>query len=157
KDQPNNPTDLIVHEWGTFTSVAGEDGRAIDWRALAGATDLPCFVNRTGAQGWINKLTFMAKVRMETPVLYFYSPRETTVTAKVRFPEGLMTEWYPPVSHKETRGVEEVHELTWANAKVLPKIESDLPAEPDPSHYYTARNTDAAPLRVNGREEKFLF
>src|SRR5262249_51244090 len=25
------------------------------------------------------------------------------------------------------------------------------------SHYYTARNTDAAPLRVNGQDEKFLF
>src|SRR5262245_28795188 len=92
-DRPK--ADLTAHEWGTFTSVAGEDGRAIEWRALSGATDLPCFVNRAGAQGWINKLTLMATVRMETPVIYFYSPHQTGVTAKVRFPKGLMTEWYP--------------------------------------------------------------
>ena len=24
--------DLIVHEWGTFTSIAGEDGKAVQWR-----------------------------------------------------------------------------------------------------------------------------
>src|ERR1051325_6287445 len=93
-DQPNS-SDLTVHEWGTFTSVAGEDGRAVEWRALAGATDLPCFVGRAGSQGWINKLSFTAKVRMETPVLYFYAPREMTASAKVRFPQGVMTEWYP--------------------------------------------------------------
>ncbi len=37
---------LIAHEWGTFTSVAGEDGSAIRWAPLSlGAPDLPCFVN----------------------------------------------------------------------------------------------------------------
>ena len=35
---------LAVHEWGTFTTVAGEDGRAIEWLPLSGPTDLPCFV-----------------------------------------------------------------------------------------------------------------
>ena len=24
---------LIVHEWGTFTSIAGKDGVAVDWRS----------------------------------------------------------------------------------------------------------------------------
>jgi hypothetical protein len=28
------PGDLTVHEWGTFTSVAGQDGSAIEWDAL---------------------------------------------------------------------------------------------------------------------------
>ena len=37
---------LVVHEWGTFTSVAGQDGRAVDWLPLSGPPDLPCFVDR---------------------------------------------------------------------------------------------------------------
>jgi hypothetical protein len=33
--------------------------------------------------------------RMETPVLYFYAPRELTAAAEVCFPQGVITEWYP--------------------------------------------------------------
>src|SRR5881275_912598 len=35
---------LVVHEWGTFTSIAGKDGVALEWRPLNGSTDLPKFV-----------------------------------------------------------------------------------------------------------------
>jgi hypothetical protein len=37
---------LVAHEWGTFTSVAGEDGRPVQWLPHAGPTDLPDFVGR---------------------------------------------------------------------------------------------------------------
>ena len=40
---------LVAHEWGTFTSIAGEDGRAVQWLPQAGPTDLPCFVERVEA------------------------------------------------------------------------------------------------------------
>ena len=30
---------LVAHEWGTFTSVAGEDGRAVQWLPLEGPVD----------------------------------------------------------------------------------------------------------------------
>ena len=39
-----SPFDLTVHEWGTFTSVAGVDGTAIEWDALGCKNDLPGFV-----------------------------------------------------------------------------------------------------------------
>ena len=45
--QPNN---LTVHEWGTFTSVAGEDGDPVSWAPLSGPSDLPCFVHRLGGR-----------------------------------------------------------------------------------------------------------
>ncbi len=32
---------------------------------------------------------------METPVIYFYSPREVVASVQVRFPYGVITEWYP--------------------------------------------------------------
>ena len=41
---PGGHETLVVHEWGTFTSVAGPDGEAVEWLPLAGPPDLPCFV-----------------------------------------------------------------------------------------------------------------
>src|SRR5262245_29539267 len=78
----DNVQGLTVHEWGTFTSVAGREGTAVEWMPAGGPTDLPCFVNLSGAgpkglapfaQGG---RTNRATVRMETPVLYFYAPHE---------------------------------------------------------------------------------
>src|SRR6266851_7392348 len=65
------PGDLKVHEWGTFTSVAGEDGSAVDWDTLGCKSDLPRFVNDYGYRGF--KWRLQGTVRMETPVMYFYS------------------------------------------------------------------------------------
>ena len=44
--EPRSEGGLVVHEWGTFTSVAAPDGQSVDWRPLDGPQDLPCFVNR---------------------------------------------------------------------------------------------------------------
>src|SRR6185369_175277 len=64
---------LIVHEWGTFTSIAGKNGVALEWRPLNGATDLPKFVHSmqkqaAGLRHVIDKTGLTAAVRMETPV-----------------------------------------------------------------------------------------
>src|SRR6266496_2334512 len=77
------PGSLTVHEWGTFTSVAGEDGAAVDWDTLGCKNDLPRFVNDYGYRGF--KFRLQGSVRMETPVLYFYSPRELDAHVKVSF------------------------------------------------------------------------
>ena len=91
--------DLVVHEWGTFTSIAGPDGQAVQWRPLTGPSDLPCLVtlhNPTSINIPPQGLPGLkATVRMETPVLYFYSTSEQTVRASVTFPQGLISEWYP--------------------------------------------------------------
>ena len=44
-------------------------------------------------------------IRMETPVLYFYSPRDVTVSARVAFSRGLITEWYPHADRVQPGGV----------------------------------------------------
>lgn len=41
-----DPETFSVHEWGTFTSIAGMDGGAVGWTPLSGRDDLPCFVDR---------------------------------------------------------------------------------------------------------------
>src|SRR5687767_2494041 len=60
--------DLVVHEWGTFTSVAGKRGVAIDWRPLNGASDLPSFVYKGTDEGGFRG-TYKAKLIGKDKVL----------------------------------------------------------------------------------------
>src|ERR1700674_3293694 len=88
---------LTAHEWGTFTAIAGKDGRAVEWSPLGlpgfpPSADLPQFVEHINGVNF--KLGLRGTIRMETPVLYFYSPRDLTVSARVSFSKGLITEWY---------------------------------------------------------------
>jgi len=165
---PSSDPRLIVHEWGTFTSIAGKDGAAVQWRPLDGLSDLPGFVYDTsGLSKGVGlrsgqlclKCNLEALVRMETPVLYFYANRETIVSVSVEFPKGKITEWYPQarlVYNSDRGGM-----IDWGRVSVVPGGPSDFPVESKDSHYYPARETDATPLRVCGKteqqHEKFLF
>src|SRR5262245_50900352 len=81
---------LVVHEWGTFTSIAGKDGVVLEWRPLNAPIDLPSFVHTIErADNGLRhpgKRDLEAEIRMETPVIYFYSDREVDVAVKVDFP-----------------------------------------------------------------------
>ncbi len=94
---------LVVHEWGTFTSVQGADGALMDWRPLE-TVDLPKFVYNWSHPGFdrsaagkqtVGKGMMITLQRMETPVIYFYSDEELTAQVSVKFPQGMITEWYP--------------------------------------------------------------
>jgi hypothetical protein len=130
-------------------------------------TDLPKFVydqNRpkAGREQRLHRLfakdAFVALQRMETPVIYFYADQEMTVDVNVRFPQGIVTEWYPqttPNTNRQTR---------WDDIKILAgqKNTAVLPDDLSKTHYYAARETDAALLAVPTAErkneyEKFLF
>ncbi len=91
---------FVVHEWGTFTTFSGSNGVHLEFRPLLDQ-DLPGFVmNRATQSGYFNpfvKGRIVSRVRMETPVTYFYTDRERTVRASVEFPQGMLTEFYPPV------------------------------------------------------------
>ena len=118
---------LVAHEWGTFTSIAGKDGVALEWRPLNGATDLPKFVHSMqgpdqGLRHANNKGELTAAVRMETPVIYFYANRELTISTKVEFPRGKITEWYP-----QARAVD--NGINWGKLKVQPGAAYNLPAD----------------------------
>src|SRR5262245_37314640 len=82
---------LIAHEWCTFTSIAGKNGFALDWRPLNGSSDLPKFVHTMQDNGYRHgpsKSSLEAQIRMETPVIYFYADREMEIQAEVGFPKG---------------------------------------------------------------------
>jgi hypothetical protein len=146
---------LIVHEWGTFTTVSGANGTAYYWNPLIGPSELPDFVY--GApyirQGFCPKCE-STLARMETPILYFYSGREMKVSVNVGFPAGKITEWYPQARSTGPG-------INWGGITVLPGAQVDLPLDRRKSHYYPARETDADPIRVEhgtkNEHEKFLF
>jgi hypothetical protein len=102
---------LVVHEWGTFTSVQGGDGNLISWKPIV-TSELPKFVydwnhaglgrfasyapvQIQGGQAFISKGGMVTLQRMETPVVYFYSDKAMTADLAVQFPKGLITEWFP--------------------------------------------------------------
>jgi hypothetical protein len=174
----DSENDLLVHEWGTFTSVAGKSGAAIDWRPLSGASDLPAFVYRqrdeNGFRGSYEaalngKDSRLVKVRMETPVIYFYSAKEMEVEASVEFPRGEITEWYPQASivnknaGNDQRAKFQANQINWGAIRLSPGEQPNYLREAADSHYYPARETDSVAIRVCNADktrvemEKFLF
>lgn len=159
---------LTAHEWGTFTTIAGEAGQAVEWLPLNGRSDLPSFVEHFRGTGF--KVGLGGTIRMETPVLYFYSTHDTKVDVGVSFSHGLITEWYPharKVEPAETSNDALLYQrqsngtISWKSVIVQPAADRHFPSEAQPSHYYAARATAASPLSVfakNGvQHEQFLF
>jgi hypothetical protein len=159
---------LAVHEWGTFTAIAGLDGQAVTWIPFQGSFDLPGFVERLHTA--TPKSSLRGTIRMETPVMYFYSPRELTVSVRVAFSRGVITEWYPHATRIEPQGPVPGSDLGnlnsdgtigWDEVEITPNLSGDLLREPKQNHYYYARDTSSSPVRVNTsageQREKFLF
>ncbi len=176
---------FVVHEWGTFTTFSGSDGVFMDYRPLAAEhSDLPGYVLDRGSYSnfrWIAKSRLRGRVRMETPVTYFYTDRVRTVDVRVDFPEGLLTEFYPPVSQmlpavddKNIFGQGETignSQLNWGKVDLIPTdhlladvtdarirqrltanvIHHLLPHAANEQHYAAARETDAALVHVRGK------
>lgn len=159
-------TPVVAHEWGTFTSVALDTGAPARWAPWTGPADLPGFVH-TNKKQW--KFLLSGLVRMETPVIYFYAKQPATLSVKVGFPKGLVTEWYPEASSVPSPLIAsasvngpmpvspEGGGITWDKVEVLPGSNPKLPVEDRESHYFAARAVDAAPLRVGREQEKLLF
>jgi hypothetical protein len=137
-----------AHEWGTFTSVQGSDGQPIQWNPFT-ESDLPNFVHtrRKPADGpavraqALNLGMLMSKQsthwfqRMETPVIYFHTEKPLRLTATVKFPTGLITEWYPAATtYGPVFGVTNLFPdvsasfATWTDLEILPLTLQPAPA-----------------------------
>src|SRR5271167_2486215 len=174
---PSPDPALTAHEWGTFTSIAGKDGRAALWLPLTGSADLPAFVEHFQTPDFKGGLR--GTVRMETPVLYFYTNRATTLSVHVSFSQGLITEWYPHADRVEPVGLQTQtrmasylydwsrsqkqpdSSISWDSVTLEPGSSATLPREDSTNHYYAARQTSSTPLRIKTQAgdqiEKFLF
>lgn len=118
-----------LHEWGTFTTVAGSDGVLLPGLQRE-EVELPSFVHahfgfENGQQPEAEKFASVLKtqgypafpsrdkglgkrpvsgvtVKMETPVIYFHSDTAFHATVKVGFEGGTISQWYPDRSGGET-------------------------------------------------------
>ncbi len=165
---------LTVHEWGTFTTVVGSDGAELPWwtPVLEGPAVLPDFVHQVPM---MSKTAAPWLVRMETPVLYFYTDKPRTVTVKVGYPGGVVTEVYPglkagpffPVAVRETdagKMLERIYEWTVDLKPPNDTTERKVPVVAEKGeHYRHARSVPEAWLvSQTGQEgvtevEKFIF
>lgn len=171
---------FVVHEWGTFTTFSGSNGVHLDFRPLLDQ-ELPHFVfDRASQHGyhWLGKGRLKTRVRMETPITYFYTDEERKIHVDVEFPQGLLTEFYPPVRSQfppfdETIAMSADGEpignakLQWGEITLIPTAKL-RPAVSDPhtakllgeclatriypnadgNHYDAARHTDSAIVHI---------
>ncbi len=176
----NDP--LVVHEWGTFTSFSGSNGIQLEFRPTVDH-ELPAFVETRAMHAILplTKGTMRARLRMETPVTYFYTERPRDVEVKVQFPQGLLTEFYPPPKQIDRGGATDAAMkdsfLDWGRVHLIPpnqfakaKVSIEdrkpepgkLPPVTGDDHYGFARQTDSAIVATNDQFdsvhfEKFLF
>lgn len=144
------PEPFVAHEWGTFSTFGDSGGRAMKF--YPDDRGLPPFVHNRHRQtkGGLADVY----VSLETPVLYFYTDRDRTVSVRVDFPKGMMTDWYPQASRPPEQ------DIRWDNLRVFAKDRPRLMGEGDVGRYYAARETDAASVRTGGDRkegERFLF
>jgi hypothetical protein len=183
--------EFVVHEWGTFTTFSGSDGAFLDFRPLAaGHSDLPDYVldrlslsPKLAVAQQLSKNRLRGRVRMETPVTYFYSDRIRTVDVSVDFPEGLLTEFYPPV-REVLPAIDDANilgkgelignsSLNWGSVDIIPvsefaknipnkalnevitsrTVRSLVPHAANEQHYASARETDSAIVHVRNQKD----
>jgi hypothetical protein len=170
---------FVVHEWGTLTSVRGSDGTVLPGLHHE-EEDLPAFVADRLSQARADPslaVDPVMRLKMETPVTYFYSAEPRTVSARVDFPQGLLTQWYPyvremhpPVFTLEGRLVDRYAQsldtipdrcqrffagdppgsmLDWGQVRIEARDQSvALPGPLGRTTWGFARNTAANPIRV---------
>lgn len=95
---PAAAASFSVHEWGTFTTVNGSDGRQLPGLEVEEET-LPNFVHSIAGfapanKGWARPVRGVT-VKMETPVVYFYADQPCRVRLEVGFNGGSISQWYP--------------------------------------------------------------
>jgi hypothetical protein len=165
---------LVIHEWGTLTSLEDEKGEPL---AGINADDepVPSFVHEVAPRllygpAWAGKgvpgVHPDVTVRLETPVFYVHAPAGFMgpLDVSVKYPGGWLTEFYPdaqataPGIDPETGRVGHITgagTLHWQGLKI-----GGDPAGPATTErvWLAPRNVAADALSTPGGEsEKFLF
>ncbi|MGO8931243.1 MAG: hypothetical protein ACLQU3_30680 [Limisphaerales bacterium] len=167
---------LVVHEWGTFTSLQDESGHTLggintdDEAVPSFCHDLDSFL--IARPGELPPVLYKGvascqpdvTMRLETPVLYFHLPSGAasplTATVKVAFRGGWLSQFYPAAetagySRSDRLTEESLGTLTWNDLK----IGVDAKGPESTERVWTApRNVQADSISTaSGESEKFLF
>jgi hypothetical protein len=176
---------LVIHEWGTFTSLQDENGRPLGGINVDDEP-VPLFVY--GNKGdWISQLNPQFSIpsridskgapqrnpyvtmRLETPVMYFYLPKSQptpiVLNVNVDFRGGWLTQFYPFAEanapgfsdHSVANKLDRntVTRLTWNSLRVGRSGKGPDTTEPV---WLTPRNVAADTVTsANGDSEKYLF
>jgi hypothetical protein len=104
------PNGYTLHEWGTFTTLSASNG-ALMPGVQREEEPLPEFVEShegmmhhsswRAAKGWMRPLANVT-VRMETPVIYFYTKDAFDARVEVGFKGGSISQWFPSRTSGET-------------------------------------------------------
>jgi hypothetical protein len=109
---PTSGAELVIHEWGTITTVHTASGKPLTGLNKIDAADvLPDFVHRyepehtrhDPARQFAKSPLVPGRpdvtMRLETPVIYFHPPAgtkyETPIDVEVKFRGGILNEFYP--------------------------------------------------------------
>jgi len=160
---------LVIHEWGTFTSLQDEKGNS-----LPGISEdvepLPSFVQSfqlidTG-KGISPLVSPQITMRLETPVVYFHLPRDAApmkVSFSATFLGGVLSQWYPHAENSMSpASVPQITEktrnkLTWEDVTIGKPAASEFPQTNSPI-WLAPRKVDAADvIASNGQAERYLF
>ena len=175
---------LVVHEWGTFTSLQDEQGNALSGINVDDEP-VPPFVHNLSPfllgkpilshEHWIYRMKAVPRrhpqvtMRLETPVIYFYPPAQSEslrLNLEVQFLGGWLTEYYPsaevdaPGLHERNFEFGDLSEQTvgclrWSDLEI--GAEGSGPST-DWKVWTAPREVAAATVRsVEGEYEKYLF
>ena len=178
-----SPERLVVHEWGTFTSLQDENGRTLSY-INTDDEPVPAFVHGLGRG---NKGLFIlptemppplaqgapqghpqVTMRLETPVTYFHLPAGTKsakLDVAVDFHGGWLTEFYPAgvtLADGKPFAFPKYPELT---EKTVGRLEwkdvvlgGDANGLETTDHVWLApRDVKAANVTIGKQSERFLF
>lgn len=176
--------ELIIHEWGTFTSLQDEQGNTLggintddepvpEFVHSLGSipilrdSPVPILGNCSAKCGRLPASHPSVTMRLETPVVYFYPPSSQTsplsIDVEVEFRSGWITQFYPGGEGNLSLAGETQPSLTtesrghlaWKN--LLIGGDWTGPETQDPV-WLAPREVKASSVRAeNGEAEKYLF
>ncbi|MDB5034190.1 MAG: hypothetical protein JWQ98_1431 [Chlorobi bacterium] len=166
---------FVAHEWGTFTTLQGSDGIMLPGLYLE-EESLPEFVHcydgfspdATLRHKGLYRPSVGTTVKMETPVIYFYSDTGLDADVRVDFPNGVISQWYPERASGTGDAGWTTIDFTkpyngWINWHVTLLARNSrepytAPVNQETPTWTSPRATDANLVRgANGETEKFLF
>lgn len=161
-----------AHEWGTFTTLQNSDGFRLSG-LYKDEEKLPGFVKNISYKGEVKGFPSETRllgvtVKMETPVIYFYSDKQKDVSVSVKFKGGSISQWFPERTDGEAKefkmtvdfGLQQKGWIKWNTTVLSPEAsQTNIPVDaPGYPQWVAPRKTASNMIKgADNVPEKFLF